>query len=101
MASFIRYKDKVTGREFKLEWKVDFPNAASARIAFDRFWRNAEFLEYAPWDEAMHGGIRYPVPIQNVQFATKHPHLYGFDPKKRSVLISLKPIEHKLILKGA
>lgn len=91
--TFWRAKCKLTGRELKFRTAFPPPATFEAMAAWvGRFWRNLELLEYAPWDEAMHGGgMLYPVPVQHVKFDVKTPDLFAPERNRVPVLIS-KPL---------
>lgn len=97
MPSFFRYRDKVTKKEFKLWAGIDFTDVGMAQRWFEQYYRNAEFIEFAPWSDLAHAGTYFPVPAQNVRFDVLRPQLAPA-PRRNSVLISHRIIQ-KLIHK--
>ena|ERR1051325_11571401 len=100
-STFIRCWDTALKIELKLRTMRIFPDAETVRQFITRQFRNLEYREHAPWDDATHGGgILYAVPVQNVLF---EPPRIDETPERRrfSVLIDRKRFPRNPILKGA
>lgn len=105
-STFIRCVDVLTKKEMKLRTFRLFPNALSVRIFLLRHFRNLEYREHAPWNDAEHGGgILYSVPIQNVLFDPPKKRIEPPGRIRNSVLVrerfERKPFPRNPILKGA
>lgn len=100
MPTFWRAKDTTTGKELKFRSKFDCPAFEDMRQWVATFFRNLELLEVAPWSDAEHAGLFYPVPVQNVRFDVKQRELPPA-PRRQSLLIDRRAIPRHSILKGA
>lgn len=101
-STFIRCWDTKLQRELKLRTVRMFPDAEAVHSFLARFFRNLEYREHAPWDDAIHGGgVLYPVPPQNVLFDP--PKIITDKPERPrfSVLMPRKRFPRNPILKGA
>jgi hypothetical protein len=64
------------------------------------FFRNAELLGAEPYDHAVHVGVLYPVPPQNVSYRCRTPAVLAPPPRRKSVFIQRKTIPRIIIAKG-
>jgi hypothetical protein len=92
MTIFWRARCGVTGRELKFRTSRLYVTTTEEMAAWvAKTYRGLTLLEWAEWSDAEHGGVFYPVPVQNVKFDAPKPVLEMPDRRRVSLLISRIP----------
>lgn len=99
-STFIRCWDVKLNRELKIRVMRHLPTEAAVRDLLTRNFRNLDYREHAPWNDAEHRGVLYAIPIQNVLFDPPKIIVDKPDQIRRSLLIR-KPFPRNPPPKGA